>query len=310
MTSCDSQTVTEDTALAATPDRGQRMVSVLGVRITDVTKAVAIAILEQLIQAEDGRCRSVFLVNAHTLNVATDQPDYRNVLNSADYVFNDGTGVRWAARQRGIELQDNLCGTDLIPDFLAATAGKGYRYFLLGATEKTIADAAAVAHRQFPGWTLAGFHHGYVHAHGGDCVIDRINAAAADLLLIGMGNPIQERWIRQHQAELRVPLAIGVGGIFDHWVGKPKRAPAWVRRAGCEWMHKLLLQPHKWRRYLLGNPTFLCRMTRSLKDDLAKMGSEGVRKRRDAADAGPCGVDSAARDLMPRSNPSPGAMNA
>jgi N-acetylglucosaminyldiphosphoundecaprenol N-acetyl-beta-D-mannosaminyltransferase len=53
-----------------------------------------------------------------------------------DYVFNDGTGVRWAARQRGIKLQDNLCGTDLIPDFLAATAFKGYRYFLLGATQK------------------------------------------------------------------------------------------------------------------------------------------------------------------------------
>ena len=251
----------------------RRLVSVLGVGICDVTKQDAMRLLEGLVCACNRRCHSVFFVNTHTLNVATDQPDFRNVLNSADFVFNDGTGVRWAARQRGMELRDNLVGTDLIPEFLRATGKRGYRYFLLGADPDTIAKAAAVARERFVGWTQAGYHHGFVSDEQCGELVNRINATNADVLLVGMGNPLQERWIHGNQSRLRVPLAIGVGGLFDHWIDKPKRAPLWVRRMGCEWIHKLLLQPHKWRRYLIGNPLFLYRIARSKQQDLAAMRS-------------------------------------
>ncbi|MBI3838932.1 MAG: WecB/TagA/CpsF family glycosyltransferase [Planctomycetia bacterium] len=248
-----------------------RRVSILGVHITDVTKRTAMALMERPLRAARGECHAFYIVNAHTLNLAADDPHYRDVLNQADFVFNDGTGVRWAARQRGIELRNNLNGTDLIPEFLAATGGRGYRYFMLGATRDTIRDAAIFARQRFSGWTLAGFHHGYVHDEGGDAVIDQINAAGADLLLVGMGNPIQERWIHEHRSRLHISLAVGVGGMFDHWAGNLERAPVWVRRAGCEWLHLLIQQPFKWRRYLLGNPRFLYRMTSALKEDLAQM---------------------------------------
>jgi N-acetylglucosaminyldiphosphoundecaprenol N-acetyl-beta-D-mannosaminyltransferase len=250
----------------------RRLVTVLGVTITDVTKRDALSLLEGLICAKDSRCHSVFIANAHTLNLATEQPDYRHVLNSGDLVFNDGTGVRWAARQRGIVLRDNLVGTDLIPDFFQATAGRGYRYFVLGAAPDVIAQAAAAAEKHFTGWSQAGYHHGFLNGKDDDA-IDRINATKPDVLLVGMGNPIQERWIARHKSRLHVPLVIGVGGLFDHWIGRPKRAPVWVRRIGCEWVHKLLLQPHKWRRYLIGNPQFLLRMTISKERDVAAMQS-------------------------------------
>ena len=249
----------------------QRLVSVLGVKICDVTKTDAMRLMNGLVRAGAGRCHSVYIVNTHTLNVATEQPDYRDVLNSADYVFNDGTGVRWAARQRGVELRANLVGTDLIPEFFHATAHSGYRYFLLGADPDTIEKAAAVARGRFVGWTQAGYLHGYVENDQIDALVKRINASRSDMLLVGMGNPIQERWIHRYQSRLRVPLVIGIGGMFDHWIDKPRRAPLWVRKMGCEWMHKLLLQPHKWRRYILGNPEFLFRMTVSKRRDLAAM---------------------------------------
>jgi N-acetylglucosaminyldiphosphoundecaprenol N-acetyl-beta-D-mannosaminyltransferase len=229
-----------------------------------------------LMCAPDRRCRSVFFVNAHTLNVAADEPDFRQVLESADVVFNDGTGVRWAARQRGITLRDNLNGTDLIPAFFAATRGRGHRFFLLGAARETIGDAAEFARRQFQGWDLAGYHHGYIHDGGGEQVVDQINAARPDLLLVGMGNPLQERWIHRHQPRLNVPLAVAVGGLFDYWSGGLERAPSWVRKWGSEWVHLLVRQPHKWRRYVLGNPKFLYRMTRALKNDLARMRAADV----------------------------------
>ena len=189
-----------------------RMVSVLGVHITDVTKLDAFAIMERLLQADDGRCHSLFLVNAHTLNVATEEPAYRDVLNEADYVFNDGTGVRWASRQRGIELRANLCGTDLIPEFFAETSSRGYRYYLFGRGTRHNRRCRGLRAQQFPGWAQAGYHDGYVHSAGGDAIIDEINASGADLLLVGMGNPLQERWIIRHQARLRVPLGHRRGG--------------------------------------------------------------------------------------------------
>jgi N-acetylglucosaminyldiphosphoundecaprenol N-acetyl-beta-D-mannosaminyltransferase len=243
-----------------------RSVSILGVRFTDVNQSDAIDLLEDLILHGDGLSRSIFIANAHTLNLAAADPDYRDVLNAADHVFNDGTGVRWAARLKGIRLRDNLVGTDLVPAMFRRTAGRGYSYFLLGSDRDTIGRAARFTEQEFPGWTLAGQHHGYVADRESSArVIARINAARPDVLLVGMGNPLQERWIHDHLAELRVPVCMGVGGLFDLWGGGVSRAPAWLRRIGHEWIWRLLQQPRdKARRYLLGNPLFLARILRGL----------------------------------------------
>ncbi len=139
-----------------------RQRSILGVRITDVTMWRAIELLQRLIDRGDGVTRCVFFANAHTLNLAAADPAYRQVLNGADYVFGDGTGVRWAARLQAVRVRDNLNGTDLVPAMFRATAGRGYRYFLLGADEATIGRAARMAADTFGGWTPAGFHHGYL----------------------------------------------------------------------------------------------------------------------------------------------------
>lgn len=237
---------------------------ILGVPVTDVSMERALAILEGLLHEQPRRAHSVYFVNAHTLNVSCDEPDFLHVLQSADRVFGDGTGVRWGARIiHGAKLQDNVNGTDLVPLMFQRWAGRGLRYFLLGNTPERIERAAAHARQAFPGWELAGCHHGYLD--GKDCtpVVDLINASRADLLLVGMGNPKQERWIHRHQARLTVPLCLATGGLFDYWVGDLQRAPGWVRRLGHEWLHLLLSQPHKARRYLLGNPKFLWRVARS-----------------------------------------------
>lgn len=241
----------------------KELVDVLGVNITDVTLDEAAERLETLIRGEPRRTHAVYFVNAHTLNLATEDPEFRDVLGEADLVFGDGTGVRWAARFSGVRLADNVNGTDLMPHFLRKTAGRGYRYYLLGATDDTIARAADVARRRFPGWELVGRRHGYFGdpAQRRD-VIRRINDAKPDLLLVGMGNPLQERFIHEHRAALRVPLCVAVGGLFDHWAGNLRRATPFVRRLGFEWLQLLMQQPHKLGRYALGNPKFLARAVR------------------------------------------------
>jgi N-acetylglucosaminyldiphosphoundecaprenol N-acetyl-beta-D-mannosaminyltransferase len=194
-------------------------------------------------------------------------------------VFGDGTGVRWAVRLlHGLRLRANVNGTDLVPRFLRLVPGRGRRYYLLGAARGAIGRAAAHASRAFPGWTLAGYHHGYLEPGDAPSLVARIRAARPDLLLVGMGNPRQERWIREHRDRLEVPLAIAVGGLFDYWAGDLRRAPEWLRRSGFEWLHLMLHQPRKVPRYLLGNPAFLLRVARSrwLDRDAAPLVDRGL----------------------------------
>ncbi len=236
-----------------------------------MSKRDAIAHIDRLLTQRDGRTHSIYIVNAHTLNLATDDSTFRDVLNSAGTVFGDGTGVRRAGRQRGIRLRDNLVGTDLVPELFAATAGQGRRYYLVGADPDTIRRAAPTRTSDSPAGPWPATITGYINAAQTAAVVQRVNASGADVLLVGMGNPLQERWIHRHEHALRVSVCIGVGGLFDHLAGNIRRAPRWVRWLGCEWVQLLLQQPKKWRRYLIGNPRFLLRITTAWRSDLKQI---------------------------------------
>src|SRR5215470_3646003 len=151
-----------------------RVVEVLGVRLLDVSREDAVRLLEDWMRAPDTRTRTAFIANAHTLNLAWEDAAYRSVLNAADVVFGDGTGVRWAARLKGVRLRDNLVGTDLLPALFRATGRVGLRCFLLGGAAGTAEKAAARVAREFPGVEVVGHHAGYLDADGSRCVVEAI----------------------------------------------------------------------------------------------------------------------------------------
>jgi N-acetylglucosaminyldiphosphoundecaprenol N-acetyl-beta-D-mannosaminyltransferase len=223
----------------------------------------AVAELQSIIR-DRPRCRSLFFVNANTLNFAVGDPSYAQILNDADLIFGDGTGVRWAARLRGTRLQDNLNGSDVMPALFVATPG--LRVFLLGGIDDVNARAAAGLARLYD-VVVVGRHRGWLDAAEDEPVIELINSAAPDLLLVGFGNPEQEEWIARHRDALAVPLAAGTGGLFGFWAGTRTRASALTRRVGMEWVDTMIREPHKTRRYLVGNPKFLYEMVRWLPAD-------------------------------------------
>jgi N-acetylglucosaminyldiphosphoundecaprenol N-acetyl-beta-D-mannosaminyltransferase len=238
--------------------------SILGVQFTNVTRKRGIELVEQLLRRHDDRGHAVYFANAHTLNLAAADAGYRAALNAADHVFADGTGVRWAARLQAVRVQENLVGTDFTPALLRETAGRGYSYYLLGGDAWTIQGAAEYARRHFPGWTLRGYHHGFLaDARVNAAVVEQIRSVRPELLLVGMGNPLQESWIHRHRDWLPGTVCMGIGGLFNYWMGNLPRAPRWLRRLGHEWLWLLCQQPRdKARRYLLGNPAFLGRVFR------------------------------------------------
>ena len=205
-----------------------------------------------------------FFVNVNSFNLAHDDDHFKQVVNSGDFVFADGSGIRLAARVKGIALKDNVNGTDMLPPLCESVREKGLSIYLLGADHGVAETAAAALTAQFPGLRIAGTHHGYISATQSKALVKQINAAGTDILLVGMGSPIQEQWLCEHAHLLRCRSALAVGGLFDFFSGRIPRAPLWMRELGLEWVWRLVQDPKaKFHRYVIGNPRFLIRLSRN-----------------------------------------------
>ncbi|MEQ8654425.1 MAG: WecB/TagA/CpsF family glycosyltransferase [Kiloniellales bacterium] len=217
--------------------------------------------LDRLLQNE--RPLRVAFVNAHCVNVAAKDADYRQSLDAADVLLPDGSGIAIAARMSGDRLQQNLNGTDLFPPLCREAAKRGRSLFLLGA-RPGVAEAVADAARSLaPGLEIAGCLDGYAGLADEDATVRTINESGADILLVALGVPLQELWLQRNAPRLRPGLTMGVGGLFDFYSGRIARAPRTLRALGMEWAWRLAMEPRRMaRRYLLGNPAFLLRAAR------------------------------------------------
>jgi alpha-1,3-mannosyltransferase len=205
---------------------------------------------------------SVAFANAHTLNIATADPNFRTALQNA-LVFNDGIGVDVASRiLYGSPFPENLNGTDFSPDYLRHTK-HSYRLFLLGAAPGTPERAADRLDALCPRHSVVGSHHGYFEAGQTSEITDLIRRSGANVLIVAMGNPKQELFIEEHLAASGCVLGIGVGALFDFLAGNVPRATPRTRALRLEWVYRLVQEPHRlaWR-YLIGNPMFLMRVAR------------------------------------------------
>jgi len=202
-------------------------------------------------------------VNPDCLNVAWNNSQYRKVLENAERVLPDGIGIHLGCRMRGIRLLDNLNGTDLFPRLCDRVSQEGMSIYLLGARPGIAAETACVMKKSYPTLKIAGTMHGYFSDDENAGVIKEINESGADILLVATGAPRQELWLAENAAALKPTLRMGVGGLFDFYSGRIRRAPAWVRELGMEWVWRLLMEPRRlWRRYVIGNPLFLARVWR------------------------------------------------
>lgn len=208
--------------------------------------------------AEARECVTVNFVNAHCINVALRDRSYLRALNSADYLLPDGSGIAAAARLAGEPIGENLNGTDLFPEICRHAARRGQSVFLLGGKPGIATLAAAAMCAAHPALRIAGTRHGYWSDSEEDGLIAEINASGAAILLVGLGVPLQEEWVRRVRHRLSARVVMGVGGLFDYYSGAIPRAPLLMRRAGCEWIWRLLQEPRRlFSRYILGNPLFL-----------------------------------------------------
>lgn len=243
-------------------DNAERIVELFGVAINAISMPQAVTQISSYCRrAQHTSMKIVSFVNPDCLNKASQDREYHYLLDRSDMVLPDGSGLRIAAKLLGLPIYDNVNGTDLFPLLCEEAARNGQRLFLFGGKPGIAKTAGNAMQARFPDLKIVGCLDGY--AHQDDAVVRKINASSADIVLVGLGAPRQEKWLDQHHQELNAAVGIGVGGLFDYYSGHIKRAPLWLREIGLEWTWRILQEPGaKWRRYVLGNPLFLLRVLR------------------------------------------------
>ncbi|NJN15253.1 MAG: WecB/TagA/CpsF family glycosyltransferase [Oscillochloris sp.] len=229
-------------------------IRILGVRIDDVTEDEAVAQALAMIHA--GGAHQICTVNPEFVMEARRNPEFRAVLEAADLTTPDGFGLLLAARYCGRPLRGRVTGVELTLRLAELAVQQGLRIFLLGAAPGVAEQAAGVLGRRYPGLMIAGCFAGSPHPRHEPFLRQLIRAAHPDILLVAYGHPRQDLWIARNQPYLGVPVAIGIGGVFDYLSGRVPRAPRWLRRLGLEWAYRLIRQPMRWRRIFDAVPAF------------------------------------------------------
>ncbi|WP_370303676.1 sugar transferase [Pseudooceanicola sp.] len=223
-----------------------------------VVSASTQVVVERLLAP--GRRSRVAFLNAHCGNVMARNPEYADVLHTADMVLPDGIGVELAARMGGDTIHENLNGTDFVPALLAEAGRRGLSVFLFGGRPGVAKDAADKLCLKIPGLRVVGTRDGFEGSADTGAAIAAINRARPDIVLVAMGVPQQDLWLARNARHLDARITLGVGALFDFLSGRVRRAPKIVRKVKCEWIWRLAMEPRRMaKRYLIGNFSFLAR---------------------------------------------------
>lgn len=214
--------------------------------------------------ARSGQPHQVVTVNLDFISIANRDAAFRAAINEADLAVADGMPLVWLSRLKGSPLPERVAGVELVMESCRVAADAGAGVFLLGAAPGVAATAGERLQEMCPGLRIAGAYSppiGGLDAGENDRIVDMVRRAAPEFLFVALGAPRQDLWIRQHQSELQVPVAMGVGCVLDLLAGAVRRAPVWMQRAGLEWAFRLGQEPQRlWRRYLLNDLPMLARL--------------------------------------------------
>lgn len=194
---------------------------------------------------EQQQHQSLFIVTANPeiVDYASNNKNYRDLINSADYVIADGTGVVKAARLLKSPLSERVPGIELMEECLKLAHTNKQRVFLLGSKEEVVSQARNNLAAKYPNITFA-HHHGYIDLDDNN-VLETIKDFNPDYVFVAMGYPKQEQWIKKYGEQFKQTVLMGVGGSLEVFGGVKKRAPKLIRKLNLEWVYRVVID---WKR--------------------------------------------------------------
>lgn len=206
-------------------------------------------------------CSQIVNTGFHGIWEASKSAEIQKIYHNADLWIPDGISFKWIATLKGCKTAKRLAGIDFVRAFFNIANQKNYKSFFYGDTEATLNEMAIKLNEEYPGHRIVGtFSPPFSPLSNKEenDIISMINAAKPDVLWVALGCPKQDIWIYKHKNKLRVPIAVGIGAIFNFLAGTVERSPEWVARMGAEWLWRLYKEPKKlWRRDLIDGPRFL-----------------------------------------------------
>lgn len=212
------------------------------------------------------RTTTVAYLNAHTFNMTCDDADFRELLRAFDMLYPDGQAIVWASRRLAQPAAERINAADFIGVFFEACARAKLSIALIGGKEGEAETFAKVYAARIPDLNISYSHHGYFDSAAESQILNSLREANPEVVLIGMGSPLQERFAARASQALSPRLWWCVGALFEYDSGSRARAPRWMRTCGLEWLFRLALEPRRmWKRYIIGNPKFVARILSSRK---------------------------------------------
>ena len=230
------------------------LVDFLGLRLLTASDTVAADWLLGLARQEAASPALVCHANCYNLYCYSRQQGLSEALLQRANMLFEGIAVKAATLiLRGAWLPD-INGSDLFP-LVMRSAPADLRVFLLGGRPDVVRRARQAIETHWPNVRVVGAEAGYFKADEALCVLQGINDARPDILLLGLGCPYQEQLALAWADRLQARVIWTVGGLFDTLSGDKKRAPNWVRRARLEWLYRLAHEPRRlWRRTFVAVP--------------------------------------------------------
>jgi N-acetylglucosaminyldiphosphoundecaprenol N-acetyl-beta-D-mannosaminyltransferase len=234
--------------------------NVLGVRVSAVDLKSAVDLSDQWIRSARGSgyiCAS----GVHGVMEAHADYDLRRVLNGATINLPDGMPMSWVGHLQGLRDMDRVFGPDFMMAMCRLSAERGYRNFLYGGKPGVAASLSETLQRKIPGLQVVGTYtppFRRLTADEENEVLAQVRESRPHIIWVGLSTPKQERFMSQYVHFLQVPLMVGVGAAFDFHTGAIRDCSPWIKRAGLQWLHRLIQDPKRlWKRYLRNNPAFL-----------------------------------------------------
>jgi N-acetylglucosaminyldiphosphoundecaprenol N-acetyl-beta-D-mannosaminyltransferase len=233
--------------------------SVVGVMVSQTSYDDATASIVRAAEARIGMVAAA--TSVHGVTMAALDPEFAAVLNSFELVTPDGQPVRWALNLlHSAGLTERVYGPTLMRRICEASSHRNLGVYFYGGRSEVLERLVDRLSRDIPGLPIAGYSsppfRPLTPAEDAEQV-GRILASGASIVFVGLGCPRQERWAFAHRAQLALPL-VCVGAAFDFHAGTLRQAPAWMQRAGLEWLFRTLMEPRRlWRRYAKHIPIFM-----------------------------------------------------
>lgn len=220
-----------------------RREDLLDAPIDNVSRDEAIAAALDMIEKRSGPHHILFLDPIKLMRLRSNRK-LSFIFDQARLILPDGAGLVWAARKLGRPLKERIPMIAFIMDLVRLAAKNDLTIYLLGSRMENLERVFFNLTRSFPGVRIIGRQEGYFTREREMLIKESLRKSAPDIILIGMGFPYQEIWIRDNWQYLSHGIVVGVDGSFDVLAGKEKKAPDWFQLRGMAWLWRTITRPY------------------------------------------------------------------